>query len=244
MINMLLKTLKYPTPLSFGKVPDLIREGVRLCGSPVRKIHFLFLLFTLLYIIPSNIFSQQAKFKASFGLSLSQIDNDGMSGYHKNGLTAGLATQFPLKKNMLWSIGLKYVNKGSKKIYGEFGPVGGNGKWEIARLQYIDVPLTFTYVYKDRFHITTGPLAGILTGGNIEFTPFTKTPALDVFKRVEAAWILSASYNFTNNWFVQVSTETSYISITKGDNRPHFQRYFGHMNDNILIELVKVFDSK
>ncbi|MDZ4758511.1 MAG: porin family protein [Bacteroidota bacterium] len=201
-------------------------------------------LATLLYIIPNTIFAQQAKFKASLGISLSQIDNDGMSGYHKNGLTAGLMTQFPLKKDMLWSIGMKYVNKGSKKIYGEFGPIGGDGKWEKASLHYVDLPIIYTYIFKKKIYISTGPVVGILVGGNIEFTPFTKYDARDTFKKLEQAWVLSVAYNFTKNWLVQVSTEASFISTAKGNNHIHPSRYFGYANDNILIELVKIIDSK
>ncbi len=202
-------------------------------------------LLTLLYIFPTNIYSQQAKFKASVGVSLSQIDNDGMSGYHKNGLTAGLATQFPFKKNMLWSIGIKYVNKGSKKIYGDMGQaIGGNGQWEIARLQYIDVPLTYTYIYKDKFYVSTGPVIGVLAGGNIEFTPFIKYDARDAFKRIDIAWNFSVAYNFSTNWLVQIVSQESIISANKNNNHSSVSRYAGYLNNNILIEVVRVFDSR
>ncbi len=237
---MLHKILKCSTPLSSRQVPNLIREGVRLCDSLV-----CYTLFLLLYIIPNNIYSQQAKFKTSLGISLSQIDNDGMSGYRKNGLTAGVATQFPIKKDMFWCVGMKYVNKGSKKIYGDQGqPIGGNGQWERASLHYIDIPIIYTYVYKNKFFASTGPVAGILVGGNIEFTPYTKYDARNTFKRLEAAWVLSFGYNLSKDWSIQVSTEASFISTAKGNNRIHTNRLRGYANDNILIEFVRIFDSK
>lgn len=160
------------------------------------------LIFTLLALSLSLLHVQaQRGFigSALFGLNLSQIDGDNLSGFTKLGWTGGVKIGYPIMEKSDISLELLFNQKGSNA-----GTGFGNSESAYATLNYIDFPLSIDYkdwyvedenYYKASVHGGLAPGYLFSVGGNND--GFSNN--VDDYKRLELAWFLGANIKFTRH---------------------------------------------
>lgn len=103
-----------------------------------RLISQLFLLITCT-CWSHEILSQRFSSSVILGANFAQIDGDDFAGFNKLGLSAGLLSEYELKKSRTINIELLFNQAGSKSTL-SFGLAPGV---ELIRLNYIDIPILF-----------------------------------------------------------------------------------------------------
>jgi len=87
------------------------------------------------------------------GFNLSQIDGDGMKGYHKGGLIFGAFINRELSSTLKWQMEMFYIGRGSKEVTKVDSLVVG---YKRIAVNYIEVPLLLQFWaerYKTNFEL-------------------------------------------------------------------------------------------
>lgn len=104
-------------------------------------------LFSTLIFICFSFYSYAQVFKAGaiLGLSASQVEGDGYSGYKKIGFIGGGFVNTPLSEKFSTQLEIYFINKGSQK-----NPNTDQGDVDAFKLNinYIDIPLALRYHFK------------------------------------------------------------------------------------------------
>ncbi|NEN21891.1 PorT family protein [Cryomorpha ignava] len=148
------------------------------------------------------------------GITASQVQGDGLSGFNKLGFTGGLGitTTFSTK----WDGGfeLNLIQKGSIK---RPDPDAGNYTKYSMLLNYIQIPVYGKYKVNSKLSFLAGPAIGILISSKEEDMNGELTGTPD-FEKLELALILGAEYSFSEKWAAQIRLEQSLLPIrSKGD---------------------------
>lgn len=93
----------------------------------------------------------------ALGLNASQVDGDGFSGFHSAGLNAGGLVYWFFTKDIAASMEFLFSQKGSHGVRESYSPYGGAyyAKYKM-RLNYIEVPLVFHYLFQEKYMIGFG----------------------------------------------------------------------------------------
>lgn len=184
-------------------------------------------LLLILYIcFTQYIYAQQPKgFVAGvlFGLNATQIDGDAMGGFNKLGLRGGFYVQRNLNKKMAYRIEMAYSQKGSKRIYDEFGAVGGI--WDKAISDYIEVPLLLKYHAYKKIDALGGISTGYIIRKKVENYTYGEASS-DFFRKLESSFIIGVSYPVNSKWSVEARYQQSILSVAKS----HFPIYSSYTN--------------
>ncbi|NNJ54785.1 MAG: porin family protein [Bacteroidia bacterium] len=141
------------------------------------------------------------------GANFSQIDGDQFAGYNKLGLNVGIEIDRALNPDWEAAFELKFSMKGSKKIV---DPDIIDPTLKIS-YNYIEVPLLAKFT---RFESIT-PYSGVSIGVNV-FNERDDNGIIteeDKLKSTEIGFILGATYNFTDEWGVDLRHSYSLLSI-------------------------------
>ena len=197
---------------------------------PIRTIFFCLLSF---FVASSSLLAQDdedevaptvasgkvaSRFRAGVfgGINLSQIEGDGVSGYKKIGLNAGLTTSYRLHKH--WSINLEmaYSEKGSfEKTYDQFE----------CQMNYIEVPVYISFHdwvvatnknrYYSRVKANAGLAYGRLLNGKVT-NNLTTLPDEDfeaTFRKNDFSIVLGAAFYFSPEFSFDFRWVQSLIGI-------------------------------
>lgn len=84
------------------------------------------------------------------GINCSQVDGDTYSGFHSAGLNAGGLVYWTFAKSAAASMGFMFSQKGSHGVNESYSPYGGAyfAKYKL-RLNYIEVPVVFHYMFQN-----------------------------------------------------------------------------------------------
>ncbi|MEO6189160.1 MAG: porin family protein [Saprospiraceae bacterium] len=181
-----------------------------------------FFTFQILLLMGLN-FKMEAQEMSRFygglkaGLNLAQIDGDGLYGYNRFGLNTGIFGAAYLGSKTEFQIEFLYNVRGSH--YSE-----RDGKILAYKLNYLDVPLIFSY--KDWFresdkanyfkvHFQGGLYVGkLVSSSSIDQAMFDKT-----FKKTDFGWLLGFSYFQTVHWGFNGRFTQSVIPLAKYTNQ-------------------------
>lgn len=106
----------------------------------------------------------QNKFSAAatLGFTAAQLGGDGISGYDKLGMVAGLKLGYPISKKWDLNMDLLYSQRGSRSSFGV-----GSGVDSLTKLNYIEIPVYITlndwYVESENYN-KVGAFAGLSYG--------------------------------------------------------------------------------
>lgn len=92
------------------------------------------------------------------GLAATQVDGDGLGGYHRAGFIGGAWVSYPFSKSFALRMELKYIQKGSFKRFTDGAGVT-IGSYSL-RLNYTEVPFLAEYHFRDDLV----PFAGLSFG--------------------------------------------------------------------------------
>ncbi|MDR2011435.1 MAG: PorT family protein [Bacteroidales bacterium] len=214
------------------------------------KKYFILNFFIFIYIIG---FSQSFHGGLNLGATISQVDGDSHSGFHKVFPSGGVyvRTEF-LNSDWGISMSILYKNKGSRSFKkNEYGDVIDN---YAIKLHYIEVPFLFTYLikkigipglfeykFKRDLYIELGPSFGYLIKGT-EYFDNLDYRTID-FKRYEIALHAGLTYGLNDHWFLNFRYSYTFPFLPIAPH-PGGQVYWlnrGMYNNNMNFSLIYEF---
>jgi hypothetical protein len=209
----------------------------------IRTAIILFLFIPLLTLAQGEDRTSKRNFKGGvvFGGVTSQISGDGLGGWDKFGITAGAWVNVPFSERVSATMGMKYINKGSRtKIdtitFNTFGYY----------LNYIEVPLWFSYAPSkkepDRLVVNFGPYAGYLFNQKIIANGFD----YDVnprFESIDVGLEFGVSFWITPKFSVNFMTSSSVLPTRPNPSQVNPLSYYekGNYNQTLQLLLAKGF---
>jgi len=159
----------------------------------------LFLIISL-FVISNNLLAQKFGFSASAGVNASQIDGDGVQGYHRLGTEISLSSFITLKSKTEIQIGLAFSERGALERFARYTPTD-----ELAiGLRYVCIPLQLHF--KDwqsedtyfKIHYFAGVSYGRLFDTNIR--PGSQNVATENYNVNDVSWTAGFQYFVHKNW--------------------------------------------
>jgi len=177
----------------------------------MRLIAFAFLLLTIPLLGQTENDEKGFSFLIQAGLNASQVggDGDGLQGFDKLNLAAGLGVQRFINEKFDWRLEINLLQKGSRKAA---DPENGDITEYKMSLLYAQVPVLIEYKYNEKISLLGGPGFGFLMSskekdaeGEIANTP--------EFNTVDFSLILSAKYQFSDNLGTEIRFDQSLLPI-------------------------------
>lgn len=129
--------------------------------NDAKKVNLLLrsLLLLLLIIGSHPAYSQRFRGELTGGVAGSQISGDQLSGFNKAGLMAGVGIRTNLSPKTETGFRMMYFQKGSRKRLKNDEP---DSSYYLLRLNYIEIPWTFSYKVRNHLMVEAGPSLGYL----------------------------------------------------------------------------------
>lgn len=148
------------------------------------------------------------------GITASQVQGDGLSGFNKLGFMGGLGITTSFSDKWDGGFELNLIQKGSIKR--PDAEASDYTKYSML-LNYIQIPVYAKYKVNSKLGFLAGPAVGFLISSKEEDMDGEITGTPD-FEKLEIALILGAEYSFSEKWSSQIRLEQSLFPIrSKGD---------------------------
>jgi hypothetical protein len=168
-------------------------------------------------------------FTVSAGISSAMYTSDDYNGNSKSselntGAYGGITFRMPTGKHWAVEPGLFYVQKGGAETL--------DGAKYTTALNYIDVPVNMYYSKRNRFFFSFGPAADwglsgkIKSGGESEKITFGSGTENDL-KSFEIALNFTAGFQFRNNLFIAVTTNSGLNDLSNDHTYKYSNSYLG-----------------
>lgn len=172
------------------------------------------LLLALFFTFYSNFYSQVFKAGVILGLSGSQVEGDGYSGYHKLGFIVGGFTNVNISEKFSTQLEMYYINKGSQR-----NPNTSTGDVDAFKLNinYIEIPLALRYHYK-KFMFETGLYYSKFLNYSMsdEFGELTDEPF--PFKSYDFGGFFGLNYQLNEHFSCNIRSKNSLIPVRDFQN--------------------------
>ncbi len=172
------------------------------------------LLLALFFTFYSNFYSQVFKAGVILGLSGSQVEGDGYSGYHKLGFIVGGFTNVNISEKFSTQLEMYYINKGSQR-----NPNTSTGDVDAFKLNinYIEIPLALRYHYK-KFMFETGLYYSKFLGYSMsdEFGGLTDEPF--PFKSYDFGGFFGLNYQLNEHFIFNIRSKNSLVPVRDFQN--------------------------
>ena len=174
----------------------------------MKKIFFL-----LMLLVPILMKSQLFQGGFVIGFTGSQIDGDGLGGYHKIGFSADVYSKLKLTDKFGIISGVGYVNKGAMSDI--------KYDYNIVSLHYVEVPLWAEFDLMKKFSFTLGINTAYLFRGYQKLSSTTLDEKDLNLLRMEYSIYFSINYKFNEKWKLVFANNYSLLPIIKYDNMFH-----------------------
>jgi len=191
-----------------------------------------FLVFILL-LTSIVIHAQNFKAGIRLGMSASQVNGDGLTGFNKAGLIAGAYVYRDLSDYFSLQMEMIYIQKGSRK------PTDDYNNYYRMRVNYIEVPLILRWHTSKKFDVTGGLAYGALVFSE-EDDQFGVYENAEPFEKYEFSGSIGFIYKLGNNWSFDGRYSESIIPIRTYPG--YSSDYFDKGQVNVLIELTLIRD--
>lgn len=181
-------------------------------------------LFLILFLfIFSSFYAQVFKVGAVLGLSGSQVEGDGYSGYKKLGFIVGGFTNIELSEKFSTQLEMYYINKGSQK-----NPNTSQGDYDAFNLNinYIEIPIAIRYHFKT-FLFELGPYYSVFLNYTMSDEYGNRTDEPFPFKKYDFGAFLGIQYNFNEHFGLNFRSKNSILPIRDFQN---FDQQIGILN--------------
>lgn len=193
-----------------------------------------------LFLMINNIARGQS-FKAAVlaGINSSQVSGDELSGFNKVGLFIGGSAILPVSEKSLVEMELLFIQKGSKTPTPKDG--AANYFYRMS-LNYLEVPLIYTFRPVKYVSVHAGPTFGVLVGSKEEDNAGELTGQIP-FQKTELGIDGGLSVYFSEHLSLTMRLSTSLLPIRKtGANTPLFES--GQYNSGLAFFLQYTFGTK
>ena len=192
----------------------------------MRKITLLFLGSVFCIQLTAQVFNAGV----GGGLSISQVDGDGFSGYNKAGATLGLFVNTFLSDSWAWQMEIRYSSKGSARPTTIEDP-----RYYRMGLRYIEIPLLARYFLSDGIMFEAGLSGGYLFNSKEEDELGEMVNTVP-FKKGELAAIMGIGYPITEKLLANARISYSVIPIREHAGGGTF--YFNRGQNNNVISFM------
>ena len=223
--------------LTFVELKNFRNNGM-FNTQPVRLRSIIGLI--VLFLMTNNIARGQS-FKAAVlaGINSSQVSGDELSGFNKVGLFIGGSAILPVSEKSLVEMELLFIQKGSKTPTPKNG--AANYFYKMS-LNYLEVPLIYTFRPVKYVSVHAGPTFGVLVGSKEEDNAGELTGQMP-FQKTELGMDGGLSVYFSEHLSLTMRLSTSLLPIRKtGANTPLFES--GQYNSGLAFFLQYTFGSK
>ncbi|MBX3106556.1 MAG: PorT family protein [Bacteroidetes bacterium] len=223
--------------LTFVELKNFRNNGM-FNTQPVRLRSIIGLI--VLFLMTNNIARGQS-FKAAVlaGINSSQVSGDELSGFNKVGLFIGGSAILPVSEKSLVEMELLFIQKGSKTPTPKNG--AANNFYKMS-LNYLEVPLIYTFRPVKYVSVHAGPTFGVLVGSKEEDNAGELTGQIP-FQKTELGIDGGLSVYFSEHLSLTMRLSTSLLPIRKtGANTPLFES--GQYNSGLAFFLQYTFGSK
>lgn len=154
-------------------------------------------------------------FKAGLfgGIVPSQVDGDGMSGFHKMGLTAGAYIKYENAEKLFFQTDIAYTSKGSKQK--------SSKEFDFSRLDiyssYLDITLSCGYNFMDDLSARIGLVPSVLLSHKEQITGGMEITDGYEFRPVNLLLMAGATYALSKHFAFNLTYNYSIISFRKGN---------------------------
>jgi hypothetical protein len=179
-------------------------------------------------------FSQNKGFSLQFSTAavFSQVDGDSYDGYNKLGESISLSSIYRIDENKTFSIGIRYIQKGSKFVDTKY-----YSAYYLLRLHYAEVPVLFHYYWQKKYILTIGLSYAYLFVAGEDNDGYGLRDPYPALNKNEISYSAGLGYKINKTW--DIFTLFSY-SITPIRPFPGGQTYWfnrGLYNNYITIGL-------
>ncbi|MFT6998159.1 MAG: hypothetical protein ACJAQ4_001919 [Cryomorphaceae bacterium] len=153
-------------------------------------------------------------FFAHAGMTASQVGGDGLQGFDKLNLAAGIGVERFISEKLDWQLAINLLQKGSRKAA---DPDNGDLTEYKMALLYAQVPILIEYKYNKKLSLLGGPGFGFLLSS--EETDFDgviqNTPE---FNTMDFSVIIAAKYSISDRLGAELRLDQSILPIrSRGD---------------------------
>lgn len=187
----------------------------------------IFGLLALCFAFTLSAHAQRFESGLQLGVNMSQVGGDNMAGFNKAGAFGGFWVSYPLQEKLSWGIALNYSGEGSRRVINENNT--GSGNWDLLHLNYLEVPLTITYQFRERIDFFGGAAGSYLISSKGYWVNGSSIND-DFLKPWEVSILGGAKYQLFDrlNGFARGSL--SLLSFNKGQSNFFFERNYGLIN--------------
>jgi len=163
------------------------------------------------------------------GVNASQVGGDGLSGFKKLNLAAGIGVERFLSDKFDARIELNLLQKGSRK---PADPNNGDRTSYKMSLFYAQVPILFEYKYNDQLSLLGGPGLGFLISDE-ETNADGVIPNTPEFNALDISVIISAKYLLSDRLGAEVRFDQSILPI-RSNGSGSFQNFVSAQFNTVL----------
>ena len=169
-----------------------------------------FLVFVII-ISTHAAFSQEFDGGPIVGLSVCQVDGDGIGGYNKPGLITGLFITRKINPKYHLQIELRYIQKGAKSK----GKIEDNSDYYAIRLQYIELPILISYKFNKKLSFEGGLAEGYLYKSEEDFGGGGFVDTQYPYYKAETSVLVGVHYKLTDRLGINTRIQYSITRISK-----------------------------
>ncbi len=205
-------------------------------SKPMKKLFWIISLIIIFF--PGQLLSQNERgFKAGVlaGIVPSQVDGDSYGGYGKIGLQAGFFSVLQTNEQMYWQAEIKWMQKGSKYKSAK------QGLYYELDLNYVEVPVSFTYVYRKKILGEIGLSYGYLFKAMEDNDGYGGMEPVPPMNNSDLETLIGIGYRFSDKFWIMNRLGYSIIPIR---DYPGGQKYWfnrGWANNLISLALYYKF---
>lgn len=197
---------------------------------------YLYTALGLLVLFTQKSIAQEVFGGLVFGINGSQVAGDVASGYDKAGIHAGLFAYTFISEKSVFQMELVYSQKGARK-----NPTEKNGYQQyLLRLNYVDLPFIYKYIYNDKLNFEAGLSYGYLLY-HYEEANFSLDVGDAGFHSHAFNIIIGLNYRFADRWAAGLrSTNSIYQVRDHVSGASRFPNY-GQYNDVLTLSFQYYF---
>jgi hypothetical protein len=130
-------------------------------------MHVLLLAFILGCVMVKNCAAQSFKLELQGGLAGTQMSGDQLGGFDKVGLVAGAGVSRSIGQKGHLGFRMLYFQKGSQQRV-KTDTLKMEVDYYLLRLNYLEIPISYRHMIRERFMIEGGPSLGVLLSSKEE----------------------------------------------------------------------------
>jgi hypothetical protein len=198
------------------------------------------LLIVLFFCCWGSAYAQQFNAGVMGGLGGTQVSGDQLSGFDKLGFIAGGFVSSTLSEKFDMGGQLLFITKGSKK---DQDPDKNDYTTYLLRLQYLELPIVFTWKQSKRFYFEAGPTFGYLLS-SYEEDEYGEDPVSREFNDFELGIVASIIVNIKAGFAVNLRYNNSIMPVREHAGGSTYRLNQGQYNSGLLLVAQYTFRSK